>query len=134
MIDRISRVCKRSMLDRIASNPNDYALKYEKMLQKEFFHIFYHAPVVIYIIGDAVLKNLYVDCALAASYLMMSASSRGLGTCWVNFGTEIRDPKLRDELGIPYDHKIVAPIVLGYPERIPDIPKRREPQIIKLIE
>ena len=35
MIDRLSEVCKKSMLDRIASNPNDYAHKYEKMLAKE---------------------------------------------------------------------------------------------------
>ena len=133
-IDRISGVCKRSMLDRIASNPNDYALKYEKMLRKEQFHIFYHAPVVIYIVGDAYVKNLYVDCALAGSYLMMSATSKGLGSCWVNFGAEIQDPELREELGIPHDHQIVAPIVIGYPERIPGIPKRRDPHILKHIE
>lgn len=133
LIDRISGVCKRSMLERIASNPNDYARRYEKMLLKEHFHIFYHAPVVIYIVGDASLKNLYVDCALAAGYLMMAATAEGLGSCWVNFGAEIRDPALRDELGIREDHKIVAPIALGYPERIPDIPKRREPQILKII-
>lgn len=134
LIDRVSAICKQSMLDRIASNPNDYARRYEKMLQKEHFHIFYHAPVVIYIVGNASLKNLYVDCALAASYLMMSATAKGLGSCWVNFGAEIQDPVLRNELGIPDDHKIVAPIVLGYPERIPDIPKRREPQILKIIK
>ena len=134
MINRISSVCKRSMLDRIASNPGDYAGKYEKMLQKDSFHIFYHAPLVIYIIGDMQVKNLYVDCALAASYLMMSATSLGLGSCWVNFGAEIQDPALRDELGIGDTHKIIAPIALGYPERIPPIPKRKAPQILKLIE
>lgn len=133
MIDRISGVCKRSMLDRIASNPHDHALKYEKMLQKEHFHIFYHAPVIIYVIGESQLRNLFVDCALAASYLMMSATSKGLGTCWVNFGTEIQDPALRDELGILDEHKVVAPIALGYPDKIPGIPKRKEPQILKTI-
>jgi nitroreductase len=122
------------MLDRIASNPTDYAKKYEKILRKDSFHIFYHAPFVIYIIGDLHLKNLYVDCALAASYLMMSATSKGLGSCWVNFGTEIQDPALCDELGIGDTHKIIAPIALGYPERIPPIPKRNAPQILKLIE
>ena len=134
MIDRISGVCKKSMLDRIAANPNDYAKKYEKMLQKESFHIFYHAPVVIYIVGERGLKNLYVDCALAASYLMMSATSKGLGSCWVNFGTEIHDPALRNELGLAKDHQVVAPIALGYPVKIPAVPRRRDPQILKVIK
>jgi nitroreductase len=134
MLNRISIECKNNLLQRIASNPGDYATRYEKMLQKEYFHIFYHAPAVIYILGRAGLKNLYVDCALAASYLMMSATSRGLGTCWVNFGTEIHDPVMRKELGIGDHHKIVAPIALGYPAKIPGIPHRKEPQILRIIE
>jgi len=93
MISRISNESKKNILERIASNPSDYAKKYEKMLQNESFNIFYNAPAVILILGEASLKNLYVDCALAASYLMMSATSRGLGTCWTNFGTEINDSK-----------------------------------------
>ena len=134
MMDRISTESKNNLLDRIASNPGDYAKRYEKMLQKEAFHIFYHAPAVIFIVGDKGLKNLHVDCALAASYLMMSATSRGLGTCWVNFATAIHDPVMRRELGIGDQHQIVAPIALGYPAKIPGIPHRREPQILRIIE
>jgi nitroreductase len=134
MIDRISAESKKNLLERIATNPDDYAKRYEKMLQKDSFNIFYHAPVVIIILGETGLKNLYVDCALAASYLMMSATSKGLGTCWVNFGTEIRDPVMRRELGMCDNHKIVAPIALGYPVKIPGIPHRKEPQILSIIE
>lgn len=134
LMDRISMESKKNLLERIASNPGDYALRYEKMLRKEAFHIFYHAPVVIYILGPTGLKNLFVDCALAASYLMMSATSRGLGTCWVNFGTEIKDPVMQKELGLRDDHEIVAPIALGYPAKIPGIPQRKEPQILSIIE
>ena len=134
MIDRISAECKKKFLKRIASNPNDPAKKYERMLQKESFHIFYHAPAVVYIIGDSGVKNLVADCALAAGYFMLSATSKGLSTCWVNFGTEIRDPKLLDELGIIGNQKIVAPLALGYPQKIPAIPKRKKPQVLKIIE
>ena len=133
VINRISDECKQSMLKRIASNPNDYAKKYEKMLSNEAFHIFYHAPAVVFILGNAGLKNLHVECALAASYFMMSATSKGLGTCWVNFGTEIHNSDLRNELGLSDKHEIVAPIALGYPDKIPGIPRRKEPQIIKII-
>jgi nitroreductase len=134
MMDRISIESKKNLLERIASNPGDYAQRYEKMLQKEAFHIFYHAPAVIFIVGDKGSKNLHVDCALAASYLMMSATSRGLGTCWVNFATYIQDPAMRQELGIGDHHQIVAPIALGYPAKIPGIPHRKEPKILRIIE
>ena len=133
MIDSISVESKKNLLERIASNPHDYAKKYEKMLQKEAFHVFYHAPAVIFILGDKGLKNLYVDCALAASYLMMSATSRGLGTCWVNFATEIQDPSMRMAMGMRDHHKIVAPLALGYPVDIPGIPHRKEPKILSII-
>ena len=125
---------QNNLLERIASNPHDYAKRYERMLEKEAFHIFYHAPAVIFILGERGLKNLYVDCALAASYLMMSATSRGLGTCWVNFATEIHDPVIRKALGMKDNHKIVAPIALGYPTDIPRIPHRKEPKILSIIK
>ena len=133
VLKRISDESKGSLLNRIAANPNDYARKYKGMLQNEAFNIFYNAPCLIMILGPSQLKNLYVDCALAACYFMMAATSRGLGTCWVNFATEIHDPGIRDELGMPDDCTIVAPIILGYPEKIPPIPKRREPEILRIV-
>ena len=133
-IDCISAECKKNFLERISSNPDDYAKRYEKMLQNEAFHIFYHAPAVVFIIGDSGVKNLIADCALAASYFMFSATAKGLGTCWINFGTELNNPELRDKLGIPENHKIVAPLALGYPVKIPAIPVRKEPQVLKVTE
>ncbi|MCI5146378.1 MAG: hypothetical protein D3923_12825 [Candidatus Electrothrix sp. AR3] len=102
------------------------------MLQNESFNVFYNAPCLVMILGPSHLKNLFVDCALAAGYFMMVASSRGLGTCWVNLGTEIHDPEMIRDLAIPDNCTIVAPIILGYPETIPPVPKRNEPKISRL--
>ena len=133
VIKRIAAESKNNILERIASNPGDAAKKYEKMLQNDSFDIYYNAPTVILILGDASLKHTNINCALAASYLMMSATSKGLGTCWVAFGTEVYDPQLIEELGIPENHKIIAPIAIGYPTKIPDILHRNDPLIIKVI-
>ena len=133
MLKKISDESKKNILARIVNNPNDYAKKYQGMLQNESFNIFYNAPCLVMILGFTNLKNLYVDCALAACYFMMAATARGLGTCWVNFGTEIYDPAMINELGIPDNSTIVAPIILGYPERIPPVPKRKEPEIPRII-
>jgi nitroreductase len=133
MIKRISDESKKNILARIAANPNDYAKKYRMMLQNASFNVFYNAPCLVLILGSTHLKNLYVDCALAAGYLMMAATSRGLGTCWVNLGTEIQDPELKQMLGISDDDAIVAPIALGYPEKIPPVPKRKKPDILAIV-
>lgn len=132
-LKRISDESKRNILARIAADPDDYAKKYEAMLQNESFNVFYDAPCVVIILGSSHLKNLHVDCALAAGYFMMAATSRGLGTCWVNLGAEIYDPKMLSELGVPDNTTIVAPIALGYPETIPPAPKRNEPEILRII-
>lgn len=133
MLKKISTESKKNVLARIYANPDDYAQKYQKMLDNESFNVFYNAPCLVMILGLSTLKNIYVDCALAACYFMMAATSRGLGTCWVNFGTEIQEPGMVSKLGIPDNHTIIAPITLGYPEGVPPVPKRKDPEILKII-
>ena len=133
MLKRMSDESKKNILARITANPDDYAKKYKGMLKNESFNVFYNAPCLVIILGPSNLKNLYVDCALAASYFMMAATSRGMATCWINLGKEIKDKEIISELGIPDDCTIVAPIILGYPEKITATPKRREPEILKVI-
>ncbi len=134
MLRKISDESKRNILARIATHPNDYAKKYKGMLRNASFNVFYNAPCLVMILGLSHLKNLYVDCALAAGYFMFSAVSRGLGTCWVNLGTEIYDPEIRNELGLPDNCTIVAPIILGHPEKTPPVPKRKMPEILKIVQ
>jgi len=106
---------------------------YVTMLQNEQFNVFYNAPCVIYIVGAKAVGSLDVDCALAASYIMFGAADRGLGTCWVALGANIRDSKLRAELGIPDTYRIAAPIILGYPKAIPAASERHAPEILRVI-
>lgn len=133
VIKRISDESKKNILARIAANPDDYAKKYQDMLENDSFNVFYNAPCLVMILGLSKLKNLSVDCALAASYFMLAATSRGLGTCWVNLGTEIENPEMRVELGIPQNCTIVAPLIVGYPEEVPAIPNRKKPEILKIV-
>ena len=133
MLKRISDESKKNLLSRIAANPNEYASKYLNVLQNESFNVFYNAPCLVIVLGRSNVKDLLFDCTLAASYFMMSAVTKGLGTCWVNLGMEIEDPELLAELGIPEDCTIVAPIIIGYPKTVPAPPKRKEPEVLKII-
>ncbi|MCP4749733.1 MAG: nitroreductase family protein [Proteobacteria bacterium] len=133
LIKRLSDESKLNLLDEIEKNPNTYLKKYQSALRNEEFNVFYNAPSLVFVGGQTQKSSLEVDCALFAGYFMFSAVERGLGTCWVNLGLEIRDYDLRREIGMPKDFRIVAPIILGYPKGIPDPPPRKEPQILKMV-
>lgn len=133
MMKRISDESKINILARIEANPNDYAKRYETALRNEAYNVFYNAPALVIVAGPRDHKNLFVDCALCASYVMNGASARGLGTCWVNLGSDVRDEALRSELGLTPDLAIVAPLIIGYPQSVPAAPKREEPVILKVI-
>lgn len=124
--------CKKMILADIQKNPDSPMKGYEEILRKEDFSIFYNAPTVVYLVGSAKARTLPHDCGLLAAYFMLSAASRGLGTCWVSQGTYI-EHDLREALDIPENYNIETSIVLGYPKAIPPIPERKEPKILKTI-
>jgi hypothetical protein len=56
-----------------------------------------------------------------------------LGTGWVALGANMRDPRLRAELGIPDTCRMVAPIILGQPKAIPAASERHAPDSLRVI-
>jgi len=119
-IKRLSDESKKNLLSDITKNPNYPAEKYEDILRNEEFNVFFNAPCLVHVIGPPDYRLLDVDCSLFACYLMLAAAERGLGTCWIGLGTNVRNPELMREIGIPEDCRIVAPIIVGYPESIPE--------------
>jgi len=133
LMKAMSDESKQYLLDRIAANPQDYARKYQGMLEQAAYNVFYNASCLVLIGGPADAKNLVADCTLAACYFMLAAADRKLGTCWVNLGAEIHDPDMRRTLGMPENYQVVAPIIVGRPVTIPSPPTRREAEILKVI-
>jgi nitroreductase len=132
-IKRLSAESKTNLLQDSAQKKTSLSPDYVDLLKNEKFNVFYNAPCVIYIIGSNAVQSLDIDCALAASYIMFCAARRGLGTCWVGLGAHIREPKLRAEMGIPDNCRIVAPIIIGYPKTIPAPSERNAPKILRVI-
>ena len=128
----LSDLNKQVVLAGIEKNPNSPMKIYEDRLRDPDYNVFYNAPCLVYIAGPAKAPTLQPDCALLACYFMLAAAERGLGTCWVAQGGFIRDPEVLAELGLPEDHRIVAPIILGHPKVIPAIPERKQPNILKI--
>jgi nitroreductase len=133
LMKRLSDDAKASLLAEFHSNPENSARKYETMLGNPDFNIFYNAPSAVFIVAEASRRNVEINCTLAACYLMIAAASRGLGTCWIHFARFVSDRGLLAELGLPDGHTIVAPIIVGTPKRVPSMPRRREPEIVRII-
>lgn len=133
LMRRMSDESKANLLSEIEKNPEHASKRYEGVLKNPDFNVFYNAPAMVLIAGEKDWRSVYVDCSLAACYFMLAAADRGLGTCWVNLGADIRSPELIEEIGLPTDCVIVAPIILGYPKQIPAQPKR-EAKILKIIQ
>lgn len=85
-------------------------------VDKPGFSVFFNAPSVIVICGvsDAHSQSVQ-DCNRAGQNLMLSATARGLGTCWVGSPLQwLRDPATKKELGIPEEQEAFAAFTLGY--------------------
>ncbi|MDT8901919.1 nitroreductase family protein [Anaeroselena agilis] len=108
-----------SMID-LENSPHK---KYRDMLSNPAFNIFYTAGTLIAIYAKPMGRHSYGDCCLSAQNLMLAAHGLGLGTCWIGFaGTLLDTPAMKEELRVPVEYSLVAPIIVGYPQgRIPQL-------------
>ncbi len=132
-IKKLSDESKKTLLSYLEKDPQSPLKLYEPRLRDEQFNVFYNAPWLVYFIGPKNVLSLEVDCGLTVAYFMFSATSRGLGTCWIGLGAHIRNRQTLDEMGVPADCKIVAPVIIGYPTSIPAASERHVPDIAKIM-
>ena len=81
------------------------------------------APVIIVACADPEkpamrddIPNYLVDIGIVVEHLILAATERGLGTCWVG---AFREDKIKEVLGIPQNIRVVECIPLGYPAQDP---------------
>jgi nitroreductase len=133
VIKKLSDESKRNLLHDLERDPAFMTGNYEAILRDQHFNVFYNAPCLVFITGPKELLSIQVDCALAASYFMFSACAKGLATCWIGLGRFINDRELLDLIGMPEGDLIVAPVIIGYPKDIPDVPNRTGPQVLRVV-
>ena len=88
------------------------------------------APVIIVGCGDPVKagnrdgKPYYMlDMGISMEHLVLAAAERGLGTCWL--GGQFDEKVVREALGVPESHRVVAMTPLGYPDESPPAKERK---------
>ncbi len=128
LLDRVSREAKAYMLKAQSAELEDG--HFLSLLNDEDFQIFYHAPALILISGNAPGQWMVEDCALAAENLMLTAYAEGLGSCWIGFAQGfLNTPEGKNVLGLPLEWTPVAPIIVGYPRSVPPPVTHQVPQI-----
>ncbi len=83
------------------------------------------APVVLAVCGDPRISEAWnvVDPTIAMEHMILAATNRGLGTCWI--GRLGRDERAKAALGIPEHMHVIAVTPIGYPGESPG-PKERK--------
>lgn len=64
------------------------------------------------------------DCCAATENLLLAASARGIGTCWVAGSKQDYTPKVAAAFGAPTDRQLVAIVSFGYPAETPQTEKK----------
>ena len=79
--------------------------------------IFFLAPCVIVLHSPSYGHLAGNDAGIALTCAMLSATARGLGSCWIGFVEElfIRFPRWRRRLGIPKGHQVRGVLAIGHP-------------------
>ena len=104
------------------TDPDNYAkvMRFYEAMDEPKDPIYYSAPVIIFVIGPAENPNP-INCALACENIMLGASSLGLGSCYVGFGSMVKDnAEIVQALELKTDERIYGPILIGYSRDMPE--------------
>lgn len=134
-------VAGRQELLELSTRAKDYALAnlqdhptfqpYVGALQNARFNLFYGAPVLLVIYANRKAPSPQGDAAMAAQNVMLSAYEAGLGTCWIGLALPyLNSSAFKQSFSLPEEMVAVAPIIVGYPESVPEKPERKAPVIL----
>ena len=74
--------------------------------------------------GNKDEKPYYMlDMGISMEHLILAAAEKGLGTCWI--GGQFDEKVVREALGVPESHRVVALTPLGYPDESPAAKERK---------
>ncbi|HPB67688.1 MAG TPA: nitroreductase family protein [Candidatus Omnitrophota bacterium] len=81
------------------------------------------APMGIVVLGDESASDVWIEgCSVASAVVMLTATSLGLGSCWVQIRNRQHSPSesaenyIRKTLRIPENFRVESIIAIGYPD------------------
>jgi nitroreductase len=117
LIEKYDERAKKAFLAAYGDTKDPEMIRFVQFLSKPTTRILYGAPVFILVFASPDVINDY-DCALAAENMMLAAHSLGLGSCWIGLAAGLgNDAEFLKEAGVPEGHKLIAPLIFGYPAK-----------------
>lgn len=93
--------------------------------------IFHGANTLIVICARKDMPFATADCWLATENLMLAACDLGLGSCVIGSSIQMLNAaQVKQELGIPLEYSVVAPVVVGVPAEETSATSREAPLIL----
>lgn len=115
LIEEYDERAKKAFLSAYKDTENPDMVGYVQYLSKPTTRLFYGAPVLILVFASPDVISDH-DCALAAENMMLAAQSLGIGSCWIGLAGGLGyDTEFLKEVGVPEGHKLIAPLIFGYP-------------------
>lgn len=87
-------------------------------------HVFYNAPVVIFITAPKNNDWAPLDIGMCAQNMMLAAKALGLDSCPVGFGKYVEHTQLYARLNIPEKDEVQLAVIFGYGNEKPELHKR----------
>ena len=85
-----------------------------RTLSNPDFHLFYHAPVVIFVFAHPSALTPSEDASLAVENMFLYARSLGIGSCWIGFASSLAHSQdFLKECQVTPEHKLVGSADLG---------------------
>ena len=116
LIETTFPIWKKSMENIKEATPEIYktAIELYDSMDNPKDLVYYSAPAIVFVIGP---KRNSVCCSLACENMMIAATSLGLGSCYVGFGSMVTgNDEIVKKLELADDEKIYGPILFGYPK------------------
>jgi nitroreductase len=116
------------LLHDIDKNPELSTLR--PLLENPAYNLLHGAPVLVLNLATSNNQQALEDCCLAAENFMLAARDEGVGTCWIGLARPwFNLPGIKAEMKIPGDYQVLAPIVLGFPKKWPEVHERNPAEI-----
>jgi nitroreductase len=114
----------RKIMEKVKKDEPERYFMFSEHLERED-PVYYSAPVIIFIIGPSSINSAFV-----CENMMLAAHALGLGSCYVGWGALILDePELVEVLELKGNDNIAGPIVMGFVDKTPEIPNKKEPKV-----